>query len=407
MGEQQLKRKLTAEEIHKLKPSIAKKCENISKEDIVKEIYNLEKSRIEQQKGHMNFRDKLNLREEISCKTNQPIKYTSNSNDLAKVVANYFTDIHFKDIKKKHPNLNLEKPSMIEKKRNLRNSYINDNFHYKAPLSLSDKLKRWTALGLVGATAIGIIGHEVLFKDQNINTPEETTITETTQPQISTPKEYLESQLEDSTLLTHFKEVVANELNDKFNYNLSSNNFSITSKNHTFIYKLTNKAGEVFYITKGDSPAYVEKLLPQSGYTCERVAANNNGSKVITLDGGEIYINCAENENSDIVAIDASGWKFTNHAPSEQEIKSGYSNILNSKSKEPAQLLADICSTGMFNAVCYSNKDNYIESLLEYIEKHPESKLSKEVNSAIKEAQTIESKTNNATIEIEDNEFEL
>lgn len=403
MGEERLGRRLTADEINKLRPSIAKKCENINKKDIVREIYNLEKSRREQEKGHLSLKEKMDLRKKISTATKCPVKYTSSSDDLVKAVSNSFANIHISDALKRNPNLKLKAPEILNaEKRKLKDSYINDQFHYKAPLSLSDKLKRWTALGLVGATAIGIIGHEVLFKDQNIPKPEETTITETTQPTFSTSKEYLESQLDDTSLLTHFKEVLANEFNEKFDYDLSYDNFTVELKTHTFIYKLTNKAGNVFYITKGDSPAYVEKLLPQAGYTCQRVAANDDGSDLIKLSGNGVTIACAENENGDLVGIDGFGWDFTNHQPSQEELNSGYSNILNSDSNGPSQLLADICSTSAFDAVRYNDKTWYIESLLEYIENHPDSQLTQEVNSAIKESKNSQTKTNATHIEIED-----
>ena len=49
MGEEKLGRQLNAKEISQLRPVIAKKCENIDKKYIVREIYNLEKSRKEKE----------------------------------------------------------------------------------------------------------------------------------------------------------------------------------------------------------------------------------------------------------------------------------------------------------------------------------------------------------------------
>lgn len=371
-SESDLGRKLTNKELQTLIPVIAKKCEKLPKEDIVRKIFELERShKEEKQHRRLSVVEQYKLKEAIYSFTCCPVKLTSSSDELEKAV----------------------------------NKLLNENIQFdsRPPLSLPDKIKRWTALGLVGATAVGIIGHEVFFKDQNTNTAEETEIAEVTQPKFSTPEEYFESQLEDTTLLTHFKEMVASEFNEKFDYNLSADNFTIELKTHTFIYKLTNEDGKVFYITKGDSPTYVEKFLPQAGYTCERVAANTEGSNVITLSGNGITIACAENENRDLVGIDAFGWDFTNHQPSQEELDSGYSNILNSNSEEHSQLLVDICSTGAFDAVRYNNESWYVKSLLKYLDKHPNSKWAQKVISVIEKHEN--SKATNINNDSKDDEF--
>lgn len=272
MGEERLGRHLTSEEINKLRPSIAKKCENIHKKDIVREIYNLEKSRREQEKGALSLKEKMDLRKKISTVTNCPVKYTSSSNDLVKAVSNSFANIHISDALKRNPSLKLKAPEILNaEKRKLKDSYINDKFHYNAPSYMSDNMKRCVALGGTFLVAAGI-GAMVHFNTPQSPVQEETTITQISEPDVLTPKDYLmdcikpddSSWVEYNASLSHFKDVFTNEFNDMNNSELSSGYIQIRSVPHTFIYKLTSKNGNEFYVTKGNSPGTTKDLLEQA-----------------------------------------------------------------------------------------------------------------------------------------------
>ena len=121
----------------------------------------------------------------------------------------------------------------------------------------------------------------------------------------------------------------------------------------------------------------------------------------VITDSGNFIAACASIDGK-IVPICADGSQFTDYVPSQQELSSGYSNIINSNSVADAELLANLCSTGAFDKVCDDNRDAYAECLLEYIEEHPDSQLAQNVNSAIKESKNTETKTNTTHIEIED-----
>ena len=416
MGEERLGRPLTAEEINKLRPSIAKKCETISKKDIVREIYNLEKSNREQKHGKLSLKEKMDLKKKIHAVTKCPVKYTSSSDDLVKAVSNSFANIHVYDALKRNPSLKLKAPEVLNaEKRKLKNSYINDKFHYKAPSSLSDKMKRFVALGGAVLIAAGI-GTMVHFNNPQTPIQDETTISETSTQESLTPKDYLidcitpdnEPWVEYNASLSHFKSVFTNEFNNMNNSELSSGYIQMRSVPHTFIYELTDNNGQHFYITKGNSPGTTEDLVQRAGYDCKRINDFDNDVDVISVvtDSGNFIAACAWIDGK-MVPICADGSQFTDHAPSQQELNSGYSNIINANSVADAQLLANLCSTGAFRSVCNDNRDEYADCLLEYIGEHSDSQLAQEINSAIKEATHVQTNKNTKTAEIEDEELEF
>ncbi|MGN1298989.1 MAG: hypothetical protein ACI4UE_03295 [Candidatus Scatovivens sp.] len=415
MGERKLGRKLTPEEINQLEPIISKKCEKIDKKDIVREIYNLELSNNEKKYGHLGIRQKLELMNQIANRTHCSVKFTSSSDDLVNAVASKFSRIQLSDESKN--NLLTIRPPKVSKQEhlNLKNSYINDTFHYKAPLSVSDKMKRWVALGLVGASAIGIMGHQIISNRPQSPSKEETTISQVSQPQILTAEDYLLKCVEPSPLknynpsLNHFKNVFRNEFN-KMNNSALSVGLEIKSRPHTFIYKLTDKNGNEFYVTKGNSPGTTESLLKKAGYTCTGIDDYDNDVNVISIitDTGDFIAACAK-VNGEIVPICADGTQFTNHAPTQQELNSGYSNIINDNSVNDSKLLADLYSTRAFYYAYNDNKEEYVDCLINYIEKHPDSYLAKEVNSAIQDYnnQNVQSEKTDSELANSDEEIEL
>lgn len=409
MGEEKLGRRLTNDEINNLRPLIQKKCETINKKDIVREIYNLEKSNREQEKGHLSSKEKKDLRKKITAITNCPVKYTSSSDVLVKAVSNSFANIHISDALKRNPNLKLKPQEIFKtKKRELRDSYITDHFHYKSPTYISDNMKRFVALGgaLLFTTAFSTMVH---LSKSSFPVQEETTITQVSEPEVLTPKDYLidsikqhdSSWIESNASLKHFKNVFANEFNNINNSELSSEYIQIRSVPHTFIYKLASKSGEEFYVTKGNSPGTTKDLLEQAGYTCQGVSNYNRDVKVISVitDSDNFIAACALIDGK-YVPICADGSQFTNHKPSQQELSSGYSDIINSNSVANAELLADLCSTRAFDKVCDDNRNAYAECLLKYIKQRPDSQLAKDVNSAISKSKNPETK-NNTYIETE------
>ena len=419
MGEEKLGRQLTANEINQLRPSIAKKCENIDKKYVVREIYNLEKSRKEKAKGALGIKEKINLRKKVSNYTQSRVKYTSSSKDLAKVVANHFSNIHVNDILKKHPYLKLKSPEFLNhKKQKLQDSYIKDTFHFKAPKNVSQTIKRLIALGGVGVIALGI-GAAVHFK--NVQNPEKEEITtESVLPKDSveqlTPRDYLLDSIEPelpylenyNPTLEHFKDVFTDEFNEMNNSTLSSGVITMKSRPHTFIYELTDNAGNKFYITKGNSPGTTENLLQKAGYTCKRIDDYNSDVDVISVIANDNFIAACAYIEGKVVPICADGTQFSNHAPSQQELNSGYSNIINNQSVADSQLLADLYSTGAFDRACDSDREGYVDCLLKYIEKHTNSKLAQKIISAINQHHVSKNtKKDIHTTEIEDEELEF
>ena len=93
LGEKELGRQLTNDELSKIRSSIEKKCNTISKKDIVKEIYNLELAKQEKINGHLGIKQKLSLANYVSDKTNTPIILPFSSKPITKEVSKRFANI--------------------------------------------------------------------------------------------------------------------------------------------------------------------------------------------------------------------------------------------------------------------------------------------------------------------------
>ena len=382
MGESQLGRQLNIEEITRLKLSIAKKCESISKKDIVKEIYNLEKSRREQEKGHLSIKDKFKLRETIAHKTNCPVKYTSTTDDLARVVANDFTRIHFEDFKRNHTNLNFKNPAFIEKKRNLKNSYLNDNFHYKAPLSLSEQLIRYTALGLVGISGVSIMAPKILFNSQPTTLKEDSSISDTASTKTYTPQSYVENQLETTNTLNHFKSVVAKEYNNyHFTEEIDSDEITVISNSHEFFFRVVNSDYE-YYIAPGDYPDEVEKILKTTYSTVEKLQNKNSNINIITVsDKNNTFLGGSAFFNNRYLPVITDGNYIMNN------LESFYRNPTTILSRENNEIVGSfitkLCASHCFDALLVDSYD-YATCMAAYIEQNPDNAYPREVMSVVR-----------------------
>ncbi len=266
-GESNLGRKLTNPELQKLKVSLAQKCEKIPKKDIVREIYNLRLAELEKKNGHLNSLKRFKLKQEICKKTNSPMRFKSSreSFELASTAAQKLTEFHSLDNWKR----TLKKPSM-EEKRNLKNSYIKNHFHYKAPLSTSQKIARGV---LVGTVALGLIGGAFAATNSGQTheprNPEPTTIsaTQTTEP----TKQTLDSTI-NSSLDQDFRIRYAQEYNHAHNTSmLSADGIVVEPKHHSYLYVLhvkdENGNPVDVQVTHGSLPAETQRKIENKGYS--------------------------------------------------------------------------------------------------------------------------------------------
>lgn len=288
MGENELGRQLSNDELSKIKSSIINKCANISKKDIVKEIYKLELARNESQYGHLGIRERFALKKLVAAETNCPVKFTSSSDELARIVAAKFSRIELSD---KYKDTTLTSPKSInEKHSKLKNSYVKDTFHYTAPLNTKEKLKRLAILGIATLSFASIVAgaNNVRTIDDAENTSISTEESSTQETSDTTVK--LEDTVDDD-LLQDFKNRYAAEYNLAHGQHIiDSWDLKIRQISHTYLYKVktldANGKETYKYMTKAN-PTETEAYLDSHGYEYETVSNFNNDIPVISAVNSE------------------------------------------------------------------------------------------------------------------------
>lgn len=398
IGEKRLGRELSYKEVDQIMSTIAQKCKNIKKEDIVTQIYNLELAKLEKLKGPVSSKDKRNLRKHISKMTNSSFKthYKSSSDVLTKVVANEFTNIHMKDEFEEKPSLRLESKEEIQTHRKtLRASYAN-NFSYTAPKSLSDKIRKYIALGLVGASAISIIGYEKLFKEQTTPSKEgfssseisdKTEDSKIAEPhdfwedldiKIDTPENYIKTQLKYRTPIEQFKYVFIREYNQHhFMEGYNPEDITVLSESYDYFYKATSPSHDDFYILPGHSPELLESILEYADFKVEKVGDKDNSSEAITITDqeGNFVASCALIDGK-YVPITSNGNDIVNNSETFYENPELY---LSSEDVEcTKKSLVPLCETLCFDALLVDSH-NFEKCLSDYVAKNPNTAYSSEV----------------------------
>lgn len=270
MGEQQLGRKLTSNQILELKQTIAQKCSDIPKSQIIKQIYDLELAKHEKKMGHLNALQRYKLRQHVGSKTNSPVKLSSPSTKLSEVVANKFARAELSEFIS-YDNRRTIKPPSKETIKTLRDSYVTDTFRYKAPLGTKDILIR---LGTLAAGATLAFTLYTSVPKTPVNSTPETTISE---------NQTVENQNENTTLESTIKKDILSDLKGRYvdEYNLenetsiSTSGLQLKQIAHSYIYEVSakdeNGNSVTKYVTHGSKPQETEDYLNSQGYSYRRI----------------------------------------------------------------------------------------------------------------------------------------
>lgn len=385
IGEKRLNRKLSLEEIKQIKAVIGKKCQNIQKKDIVKQIYNLELAKLEKRKGPTSFKEKQNLKKHVYQMTGSTVKtrYSSSSDALTQAVANEFTNIHMQHTFNQKPYLRSKPRQEIqEDKKTLRASYAN-TFSYTAPKSLADKIRISIALGLVGASAVSIIGYEKLFQNQPTTITGDLSISDSSKTKTYTPQTYVESQLKTTTDLEHFKSVVAQEYNRyHFMEEVEPNEITVLSNSHDFFFRVTSSDYE-YYIAPGDSPEEVEKILKTVYSNVDKIQNENSNINIITVsDKNSNFLGGSAFFNNRYIPIITDGNNIMDNL--ENFYRSPSTILSRENNEQVANFITKLCASHCFDALLVDSY-NYAECMADFVTKNPDNAYSREVMHVVKD----------------------